>query len=159
MNMNKRLQSAWQAETGESVMLESLTRKVRRQRRRKQLQRVAAILLTLAAIVIFVHALLSQTMGPAHWVLLPFFVVFLPTVWSLTLRAPRQDATELTVPTNAYARVRIAQLRSSLRELRIAKRTAQALFAYSVAVNAAIWWSGNPEWIRVSLALLAYSLA
>ncbi len=158
MNMNERLQSVWEAETGESVLLDSLTRKVRRQRRRLQLRRVAEILLTLAAIIVFAHALLSQTMSPAHWVLLPFFIVFLPTVWTLILRAPRQDATELTAPTNAYARVRIAQLQSGLRELWIANRTAQALFAYSVAFNVATWWFGDPEWIRVGLGLLAYSM-
>ncbi len=158
MTIEDQLRAAWNAESGGQVDLTSLTARVRRQQRRRFMQRSLEAMLTVAAVALFAHALISQTMGPSHWLLLPFFAVFLPTAWLLTFRGPRLDTEATAAPTNVYARIRLAQLKVNLRDLWLAKRTAQGLFAYALLACLGAWRFGDAQWREAALWLLAYAL-
>lgn len=158
MNIEDQLHAAWNAESGGQVGLNSLTVRVRRQQRRRFMQRTLEVTLTIAAIALFAHALISQSMGPSHWLLLPFFAVFLPTVWLLTLRGPRPDTEATGESTTVYARIRLAQLKISLRDLWLTRRTAQGLLAYAIVASLGAWLYGDAQWHTAALWLLIYAL-
>ncbi|MFU8832725.1 MAG: hypothetical protein ACNA7J_11310 [Wenzhouxiangella sp.] len=159
MNIEDQLRSAWNAESGGHLDLDDLTERVRRQRRRRYLQRAMELILTVVAIAVFAHALITQSMAPAHWLLLPFFAVFLPTVWILTLRGPRLDTDAATAPTHVYAQLRLAQLKTSLRDLWLARRSALGLLIYALLACIGAWWFGDVQWRESALVLLFYSSA
>lgn len=158
MNIENQLRAAWNAESGGHLDLADLTARVRRQRRRRYLQRTMELAFSLVAVAVFVHALATQSMAPAHWLLLPFFAVFLPTVWMLTLRGPRLDIDAATAPTHVYAQLRLAQLKTSLRDLWLARRTALGLLVYSVLACIGAWRFGDAQWRESALMLLLYAL-
>jgi len=159
MNLEDQLHRAWQAETGGRPDLAGLTARVRRQQRRRLLQRVVEAMLTVAAVAVFAHALIGQSMAPAHWLLLPFFAVFLPTAWLLALRGPRPDAETAIAPTEVYARIRLAQLKTSLRDLRLARHAAQGLIVYALLAGLGAWVLGDAPWRTAALWLLIYAVA
>ncbi len=159
MEIEEQLRTAWNAESGGQADLAGLTARVRRQQRRMMLRRALEVALTVAAIALFAHALASQSMGPEHWLLLPFFAVFLPTVWLLTLRGPRRDADAATAPTNVYARIRLSQLKISLRDLWLARRAAQGLLVYALLGCLGAWMFGDAQWHAAAQWLLVYALA
>lgn len=159
MEIEDQLRTAWNAESGAQADLAGLTARVRRQQRRRVMQRALEVTLTGGAVAVFAHALISQAMEPAHWLLLPFFAVFLPTVWLLTLRRPRTDAEATVAPTQVYARIRMAQLRISLRDLWLARRAAQGLLVYALMGCLGAWIFGDAHWREAALWLLIYALA
>lgn len=159
MNIEDQLRAAWNAESGGHLDLADLTARVRRQRRRRYLQRAMELVLTLVAVAVFAHALISQSMEPPHWLLLPFFAVFLPTAWMLTLRGPRPGTDTASAPTHVYAQLRLAQLKTSLRDLWLARRSAQGLLVYSVLACIGAWLFGDAQWRESALVLLVYALA
>lgn len=159
MNIENRLRAAWNAELGEQFDLAGLTARVRRHRRRRCWQRVVEVMLTTFVIALFAHALTSQTMGPAHWLLLPFFAVFLPTAWILVLRSPRLDSEHAAAPTAVYAQLRLVQLKTSLRDLWFSRWSAQGLLIYSVVAGIGAWLFGDALWREAALWLLVYALA
>lgn len=158
MNIEDQLRAAWNAESGEHLDLASLTATVRRHRRRRYWQRAMEVVLTIIAIVLFAHALIWQEMGPSHWLLLPFFAVFLPTAWILVLRGPRPDFEEATAATTVYAQLRLVQLKTSLKDLKFARRSAQGLAIYSVLTCVGAWLFGDALWRETALWLLAFAL-
>ncbi len=159
MEIEEQLRTAWNAESGGQADLAGLTARVRRQQRRRFIQRALEAMLTVAAIALFAHALISQAMAPVHWLLLPFFAVFLPTAWLLTLRGPRPDADAVTAPTNVYARIRLSQLKISLRDQWLARRAALGLLVYALLGCLGAWMFGDAQWRAAALWLLIYALA
>ncbi len=159
MNIEDQLRAAWNAESGEHLDLASLTTKVRRHHRRRYWQRAVEVILTVVTMMLFAHALISQAMQPAHWLLLPFFAIFLPTAWLLVLRSPRLETEHATAPTTVYAQRRLVQLKTSLRDLRLARRSAQGLLIYSVLACVGAWLFGDALWRETALWLLTFALA
>lgn len=157
MTLEDQLQRAWKAESGGRPDLAGLTTRVRRQQRRRILQRTLEAVLTVATVALFAHALIAQAMAPAHWLLLPFFAVFLPTAWLLTLRNPRPDSETATAPTDVYARIRLAQLKTSLRDLRLARHAALGLIVYALLACVGAWLFGDAPWREAALWLLIYA--
>ena len=157
MDFEQQLHRAWKSESGGQPSLDELTARVRRQRRRRILHRVHEAILTVIAIAVFAHALIFRAMEPQHWLLLPFFAVFLPTAWLLILRGPRPDAEAATAPTNVYARIRLAQLKTSLRDLWLARRAAQGLIAYALLACLVTWAFGDAQWRDAALWLAVYA--
>jgi predicted anti-sigma-YlaC factor YlaD len=157
MNLDERMLTAWRGQTRHDLTLARLTERVRRQRRRQRFQRGLEVALSLVAIVIFGHALLSGTMAPAHWLILPFFAVFLPTIWALTLRGPRRRPEDASEAPGIYARLRMAQLRAGLRDLWLARRAALALVAYAVLAWGGAMILGDVGWRAPAWLLLVYS--
>lgn len=158
MNIEDQLRAAWNAESGEHLDLASLAARVQRHRRRRYWQRALEVVLTIFAIVLFAQAMISQEMGPSHWLLLPFFAVFLPTAWILVLRSPRQDLEEATAATTVYAQLRLVQLKTSLQDLKFARRSAQGLAIYALLACIGAWQFGDALWRETALWLLAFSL-
>ncbi|WP_132998804.1 hypothetical protein [Luteimonas arsenica] len=155
MNFDELLKDAWQGET-HSTDHRELTRRIRRRQWRLRLLRAVEVALTVMAVLVFGRALLSGRLDPAHWLLMPFFVVFLPMAWATVQRAPRQHA---TASTSSYARLRLAQLRAGLRDLWLARTTAWWLLGYAVVANVGVWLLAGGPWREAGLALLVVAVA
>lgn len=158
MNFNEELSSAWHAEQGGPDMAK-LTARVQRHRRRHGLMRVLEIALTCGAIVVFGHAFGTGSATSAHWLLLPFFAIYLPAAWIMLLRKARlQDGHSSKAPQD-YARHRMFQLRTSLRDIWLARRFALFLLGYAAVAVAVTFFLGDVEWQEVARALLICALA
>lgn len=138
--------------------LAEIEQRVRAQRRWRWLQRGTEILLSLAAIGVFAFALSGGQAGPHALVLLPFFAVFLPLIWWLVLRGPRRARQHAAAAVAEFARQRLGQLRSSLREAWLAKQAARALLIYALAVLALSYGLGEQAWRVAALDLLLMAL-
>jgi hypothetical protein len=157
MDFDEQLTRSWQTETRSATSTE-LTKLINRQRLRIRALRSLEVLLTLVAMLVFGQALVSRSLEPAHWLLLPFFAVFLPLAWTIILRAPRRASRDLTESTSIYARLRLAQLRTNLRDLWLARATACALVVYAVIANILVWTAADASWRPAAWTLLAYAL-
>ncbi|QDH71204.1 hypothetical protein [Marilutibacter alkalisoli] len=156
MNFDDDLKAAWQNEVRPTPPRQ-LTDRVRRHRQRHRLQRGLEVVLTCVAVGVFGYALMSRTAGPTHWLLLPFFMVFLPVVWSVVLRAPAPRGGDASEAPQVYARLRLSQLRSGLRDLWLARRAAIALLAYALIALAVSWSFGDAVWRGAATTLLIYA--
>lgn len=157
MKFDDLLKDAWQGQT-HSAIQRDLTRRVRRRRWRLRLLRSLEVALTVVAVLVFGQALLSGRVDAAHWLLMPFFLVFLPMVWAIVLRAPKRHATDATGSASTYARLRLAQLRTGLRDLWLARTTTWSLLAYAVVANAGVWLLAGETWREAGLALLVMAV-
>ncbi|AOH35779.1 hypothetical protein BGP89_04925 [Luteimonas sp. JM171] len=158
MKFDDLLKDAWQGQT-HSAMQQNLTRRIRQREWRLRMLRSLEIALTVGAVLMFGQALLSGRVDPAHWLLMPFFLVFLPMAWFVVLRAPKRRATDATGSASTYARLRLAQLRAGLRDLWLARTTAWALLAYAVVANSGVWLLASEAWRDAGLALLFMAVA
>lgn len=159
MDFDDLLKEAWRAETRPPAPAPDLTRRVRRQQHRHRLQRAAEAALSLVAMVEFGRALASGRIEPSHWLLMPFFVAFLPLAWAIVLRAPRRHGRDASEQVSTYANLRLSQLRTGLRDLWLARATAWALLAYAVVANLGAWLLAGPDWRSAGLLLLAFAIA
>jgi Ca2+/Na+ antiporter len=158
MKFDDLLKYAWQGQT-HSGMLQNLTCRVRRRQRRLRLLRTVEVVLTAIALLVFGQVLLSGDVAPAHWLLMPFFLVFLPIVWFIVMRAPRRNATDATASASSYALHRLAQLRTGLRDLWLARKTGWLLLAYAAVANSGVWLFAGDEWREAGVALLVMAVA
>lgn len=158
MNFDDLLKDAWQGEPGSSAMPD-LTRRVHRQRRRLLLQRAVEVVLTVVAVLVFGQALVTGHATPAHWLLMPFYVVFLPIVWGIALRAPRRRGEDVTERVRTYASLRLSHLRVTLRDLWLARATGWALLGYAAAANVGVWVLADTHWRSTGLVLLISAVA
>lgn len=158
MNFDDLLKDAWQGQA-RSAPLPDLTRRVHRRRWRMRLLRGIEIGLTVLAVLIFGRALADGAPGPEHWLLLPFYAVFLPAVWLITLRAPRCRGGDASERIDIYARLRLAQLRTGLRDLWLARIAAWCLLGYAALVVLGTWWLSDASWRSVALLLAGYAVA
>jgi hypothetical protein len=158
MKFDDLLKDAWQGQT-HSAIQQDLTRRVRRRQRLLRVLRTTEVALTVIAVLVFGQALVSGRVDRAHWLLMPFFVVFLPMAWTIVLRSPRRHATDATGSASSYARLRLAQLRTGLRDLWLARTTAWLLLAYAFVANAGAWLLAGEAWRSAALALLVMAVA
>lgn len=158
MNFDEVLKDAWRGQT-HSAKQQDLTRRVRRRQLRLRLQRAVEVALTVVAVLVFGQALLSGRVAPSHWLLMPFFVVFLPMAWFILLRAPRRHALDATESASIYARLCLAQLRTGLRDLWLARTTAWFLLGYAVVANAGVWLLVGESSRNAGLVLLVMAVA
>jgi hypothetical protein len=158
MKFDDLLKDAWRGQT-HAAMEKDLTRRVRRRQQRMRLLRSLELALTVIALLVFGQALLSGRIDPAHWLLMPFFGVFLPFAWIVVLRAPRRHVTDATGSASTYARLRLAQLRTGLRDLWLTRTAAWLLLAYAGVANAGVWLFAGEVWRGAGLALLAMAVA
>lgn len=149
------MQAAWQTEQPRDGA--ALVARVRRQRWRHRVWRSMEVALTLVAIAILVRMASGDASAPAYWLVMPFFVAYLPTVWWLLLRAPRPSATDATRDVRTYAHVRLSQLRSGLRDLLLARVAALGLLAYAGLATIGAFLLGDAGWHAAALWLLAYA--
>lgn len=145
MNFDDQLAQAFKGEAP-TTAAPDLARRVRQRRWRHRAMRTLEVVLTLAAVAVFVPALVSGGMTATHWLLMPFYAVFLPTVWVIALRKPGRRADDVTQSAGIYAHLRMSQLRTGLRDLWLARATAWALLGYSVLANVGIWVLGATHW-------------
>lgn len=145
MNFDEQLAQAFKGEAPPAAAPD-LARRVRQRHWRHRALRVLEVVLTLAAVAVFVPALVRGEMTPTHWLLMPFYAVFLPTVWLVALRTPRRRAHDMTQSAGVYAHLRMAQLRTGLRDLWMARAAAWALLGYSLLANAGIWLLDATQW-------------
>lgn len=153
MNFDDLLKEAWQGQAP-APPPHDITGRVRRRQWRMRLYRMLEVVVTLLALAVFGRALASDNLTPSHWLLMPFYVVFLPIAWANILRAPRRPARDVAEPAGAYARIRLAQLRTGLRDLWLARATAWALLGYALLTNAGTWWLAGDAWRSAAWVLL-----
>lgn len=157
MSFDELLKDAWQGET-RSAAAPDLTRRVRRQQQRHRVQRATEVALTLMAVLVFGVALVGGGMQPVHWLLMPFFAVFLPSAWAIVLRTPRRRTADVTERVSTHARLRLSQLHAGLRDLWMARLAAWSLLGYAVLANAGVWILAGPQWRSAGLLLLAVAI-
>lgn len=158
MDIDDQLALAWGEVSHAGIPLERLRTRIKRQRRRLILQRCIEVLLTVFALIVFGLALHGSRMTPIHWLLLPFYAVFLPIAWALILRAPKPASSDVIASVNTFARLRMTQLRAGLREIRIARHVALALLTYAALAAGSAWWFGSAEWRLDAAWLLLVAL-
>ena len=158
MDFDDMLKDAWQAQAVPAAQA-LLHRRVRRQRWRHRLLRALEVALTVVAVLVFGQALATGRLSPSHWLLLPFYLVFLPGAWLFILRGPRRAASGLAESAHDYARLRMAQLRTGLRDLWLARVAGWSLLGYSIAANLGTWLHGDADWQSAALVLFGLSLA
>lgn len=155
------MRSAWRRERPHAGLAATLPAQIRRHRLRHRLLRGMEVALTAAAIAMVVPLLSGSAVTPNHWLVLPFFAVYLPAAWWLLLRATPGRSADARLDVRSYAHVRISQLRRALHALWFARRGALALMAYAVIALAAtlVLARGELAWIAPAATLLAYALA
>ena len=158
MNFDDDLRNAWLAEQGRPDT-GKLTARIRRHRRRHGLMRALEAILTCVAIGVFGYALGSRSANAAHWLLLPFFAIYLPAAWIILLRKARPQAGHSSEAPQDYARIRMSQLRTSLRDLWLAHCIALFLLGYAAIAVAVTTLFGDTEWREVAMLLLACAAA
>lgn len=144
-DFDDRLAQAFKAEAPPTAAPD-LARRVHQRRWRHRAYRALEVALTLAAVAVFVPALVGGGMTPVHWLLMPFYAVFLPAAWVIALRNPGRRGHDVTQSAGIYAHLRMAQLRTGLRDLWLARAAAWALLGYSVLANVGIWVLGATHW-------------
>ncbi len=158
MNFDDLLKDAWQGEAP-AAPLHDITARVRRRQWRTRLYRLLEVVVTVLALAVFGRALASSNLTPSHWLLMPFYAVFLPIAWANVLRAPRRPARDAAEPAGAYARIRLAQLRTGLRDLWLARATVWALLGYALLANAGALWLAGDAWRSAAWELLLVAAA
>lgn len=158
MDFDDLLKDAWQGQARAAAQQE-LTGRIRRRRQRLRFMRAMGVMLMVIAVLVFGEALLRGRREPVHWLLMPFFIVFLPMAWAIVLRAPRRHAMDATGSAGAYARLRLAQLRTGLRDLWLAGASAWALIAYAAIANAGARLLAGDAWRSAGLAPLVMAIA
>lgn len=158
MNFDEELSNAWHAEQGRPDP-GKLTARIQRHRRRHGSMRALEIVLTCAAIGVFGYAFGSGSTTAAHWLLIPFFAIYLPAAWIILLRKARLQEGHSSEMPQDYARIRMSQLRTSLRDLWLARRIALFLLGYAAAAAAATIFLGDDEWREAATVLLGCALA
>lgn len=157
MDIDKELRSLWQSQSIPAVSIDELAARVRRHRRRLVLWRAGEAALTLFAVVALGKPLVDGEMTPVHWLLLPFFTVFLVVVWSVQLRRTERVPTTVSESVAVFARSRASQLRGSMRSLALTERSAWALLIYAAVAGSMAMLLGGGEWRIAGVWLLAWS--
>ncbi|MEF3081588.1 hypothetical protein V3391_05100 [Luteimonas sp. SMYT11W] len=153
---DKLMQSAWQTARPPADGA-ALAASVHRTRSHRRLRRCLEIALTLAGIALLARPLFGAATTPAYWLVMPFFVAYLPTIWWLLLRNTQPSPVDAAQSVRTYAHSRLTQLRAGLRELRIARIAAIALLAYAIIGAISAFAFGDPAWQAPARDLLVYA--
>lgn len=157
MDAEDRLLRLWQAQPLPDIAPAQLLAQLRRHQRRLWFKRLFEATLTVAAVAVFAVVPLLRPYTPVEWLLLPFFSVFLVVIWSINLR--RRHRWQLAAAsTRVYAGLRLAQLRDTLRELRLTRKATMALMLYAFAAQAVAGLGGHLAWFEAATALLIGAL-
>lgn len=157
MDTDERLRALWQRQQPPPALVHDLAGRVARHRRAVMARRALEVLLTVAAVVVFARPLWTGDVSPEHWLLMPFFAVFLIASWTVILRQHLGAPLAASESAAVYARLRQLQLRDSLRNLRLAERSAIALLVYATAAFVGAFWFDAAAWRSAAITLLAYS--
>jgi ABC-type spermidine/putrescine transport system permease subunit I len=110
-------------------------------------------------VLVFDHALANAGMTPTQWLLMPFYVAFLPIAWAIPLRAPRRQSADATERVCIYAHLRLSQLRTGLRDLWWARATAWVMLVCALAANFTAWLMADASWRSDALVLLVVAVS
>lgn len=153
----ERLATLWQTQPTRQIDVETLQRSVRRSHRRLLAMRLVEVALTVVAVLVFVPPVIAGTASPAHWLLLPYFSVFLPWVWWRTLRGPDQRLSICVESSDEYIRLRLRQIDAALSRLALSRHMALALLAYACAALVTAWLALDAGWRHASLTLIVWA--
>jgi hypothetical protein len=151
---DKLMESAWQTARPPADAA-ALAASVHRTRWHQRLRRCLEIVLTLVGIALLTRPLFGGATTPAYWLVMPFFVAYLPTVWWLLLRQTQPSPADAAQNVSSYAHTRLTQLRAGLRDLRIARVAAFVLLAYASVAAISAFVAGDPAWQAPARNLLA----
>ena len=157
MDTDEHLRALWQRQQPPQAVVRDLLGRVTRHRRAVFTRRALEVMLTLAAVAWFAWSTWTGDLSPRHWLLMPFFSVFLIVAWTVVLRQRLGAQAAVSESVAIYAKVRQLQLRDSLRNLTLAQRSAIALLGYATAALIGAWLFGDAAWRNAASVLLAYS--
>ena len=157
MDIDESLREVWQRQQPSQMLSHQLFDSVKRHRRAVILQRVVEVLMTLAAVAVLGWPLWTGNLAPVHWLLIPFFTVFLIVSWTLVLRQRRSANLEVSENVAAFAKQRKLQLLDSLKDLKFSQISAIALLIYAAVAFLGAHWLGGADWQFSANFLLLYS--
>lgn len=158
MNIDKQdLGSLWQQQQPPTNLARTLTSRIRRHRRAAALRLGVEVVLSLIGVALLVWPGSDGSPSPAQWLLIPFFAVFLVVSWTLILQQGSDRQFAASEPVAVYARLRLQQLRGTLRNLRIAAGSAMALGAYGLLVLIGTYAIGAEAWLDAAIRLVAWT--
>jgi len=157
MDTDEHLRELWQRQQPPQDAVRGLLGRVAHHRRAVIARRALEVILTLAAIGWFAWSTWTGDLSPSHWLLMPFFSVFLIVAWTVVLRQRLGAQAAVSESAAIYAKVRQLQLRDSLRSLMLAQRSAIALLVYATAALIGAFLFGDAAWRSAASVLLAYS--
>lgn len=152
------LRALWQRQQPPSGLADAMARKVQRHRRVEKMQRVIEVALTVAGVALLTWPVVDGTLSPGHWLLIPFFSVFLVASWTTLLRQQADQRIAAREPVSVYASIRKLQLRNRLRNLKLASVSALALSGYALITLIACYLAGTAEWQHAALRLVAWAI-
>jgi len=157
MDIDKSLREVWQRQQPSPSLSHQLFDSVRRHRRAVIAKRAVEVLMTLAAVAVLGWPLWTGNLAPVHWLLIPFFSVFLIVSWTLVFRQRRGAYLAVSENVAAFAKQRQSQLLDSLKDLKFTELGVIALLVYSAVAFVAALWLGSAAWKISATVLLVYS--
>lgn len=157
MDIDEPLRELWQRQQPPQADAHYLFERVRRQRRAVIVRRTVEVALTLMAVAVLGWPMWNGNLEPAHWLLIPFFSVFLIVIWTILLKQQLGRKPAVSESAAVFARQRKRQLLDSLKNLSLAERGALALFIYAAVAFAGGYLLGDSAWKFATSFLLAYS--
>jgi hypothetical protein len=157
MDIDESLREVWQRQQPSQSLSHQLFDSVKRHRRAVIVQRAVEVLLTLAAVAVLGWPIWTGNLAPVHWLLIPFFTVFLVVSWTLVLRQRRSANLAVSENVAAFAKQRQLQLQDSMKDLKFTQLSAIALLVYAAVAFLGAHWLGDADWQFSANVLLVYS--
>lgn len=159
MNIDDRDFSAlWQQQQPPADLARTIQARIHRHRRAAAVRLLVEVALTVAGATLLLWPGGDGSLSPNQWLLIPFFAVFLIVSWTLVIGQRLDGRIAVSEPVAVYSRVRLLQLRGTLRNLRFASRSAIALGAYAFLALTGSHVLGAEAWIDASMRLVAWTL-
>ena len=148
----------WQSSYVDRVDSEVLLARVTRVRRRRVLLRTLELVMTLVAFVVLLPPVVQGQAAPEHWLLLPFFAVFLPWVWWHALNEHKDRQCIAVEAGSDYVRLRAGQIDIALKQIRLFSLAAHGLLVYAVIALVVLALASTLVWQRAATVLVLWAL-
>lgn len=159
MDNDEALRELWQRQKPSRALTDGLFNRVKRHRRALMAQRGLEVAMTLAAVAVLGWPVWTGDAAPVHWLLIPFFSVFLIVSWTVALSQGLGANPALSENAATFANQRKQQVLRALKNLKLTERSVIALLVYAAAALIGGLLLGDSSWKYSASFLLAYSAA
>lgn len=151
------LSALWQQQQPPTNLARKLTTRIHRHRRVAAVRLFIEVVLSVIGVTLLLWPGSDGSLSPAQLQLIPFFAVFLVVSWTLILQRTSDRQFAASEPASVYAQLRLQQLRSTLRNLKIASVSAMVLLAYGLFVLMGAYAIGAEAWLDAATRLMAWT--
>lgn len=151
------LSALWQQQQPPTGLAQTLTARINRHRRAAAVRHFVEVTLTIAGATLLLWPGGDGSLSPNQWLLIPFFAVFLVVSWTLIVQQRLTRRVAASEPVAVYVRLRLLQLRGTLRDLRLLSGSAIALGSYGLLVLMVVYVIGADAWLDAAIRLVAWS--